>query len=362
MFGDSGFPPRSLSFKMEFRGVVPPPKKRAKAAALHAAAVGGTSPGGGDDDDDDSPAWHPNDDGPAWHAEFDLSPRADQLPGGEAAKATRVSGELKSRAISHVVWWNTVALNPHADDMYPLSSLIFAHDTGVHGFHIPAGCCTTMTSFLDNQQNYSAQGWLLMAGRQFPGYSRYPYVHSPLGQLATIQEVSAHHLARGSWQSPLMVCTPPLFVPVPQRKTVRVSGKTMCDFVLARQPEVRQFVDAVRVALRLPDTRRNPEASTPPQPKGKCIRAMHLLLQDESQQASFSWHDDASDIGHEGVHMTTVIVSLSNVPSCMRMWGFQPFLFEGAGAACAFAGAATHESVPRKSAGAPVRKVALFFA
>ena len=192
---------------MDFRGVVPPPKKRVKAAALHAAAVGGTSPGGGDDNDDDGPAWHANDDGPAWHADFDLSPRADQLPGGEAAKATRVSGELKSRAISHVVWWNTVALNPHADDMYPLSNLPFAHDTGVHGFHIPAGCCTTMTSFLDNQQNYSAQGWLLMAGRQFPGYARYPYVHSPLGQLATIQEVSAHPIARGSWQSPLMVCT-----------------------------------------------------------------------------------------------------------------------------------------------------------
>ena len=56
---------------------------------------------------------------------------------------------------------------------------------------------------------------------------------------------------------------------------------------------------------------------------------MHFLLQDDSQQASFSWHDDASDVGHEGMHMTTVIVSLSIVPSCMRMWGFQPFLFQG---------------------------------
>ena len=139
----------------------------------------------------------------------------------------------------------------------------------------------------------------------------------------------------------------------------------MCDIVLAGQPAVRQFIEAVRVALGLPDNRRNPKASTPAQPKGKCIRAMHFLLQDESQQASFSWHDDASDIGHEGVHMTTVIVSLSDVTSCMRMWGFQPFLFEGVGAGCAFAGAATHESVPRKFYGPevpPVRKVALFFA
>ena len=121
-------------------------------------------------------------------------------------------------------------------------------------------------------------------------------------------------------------------------------------------------MEAVRHTLSLPDSRRDPTQPKPAQPKGKSIRAMHFLLQDQTQQASFSWHADADDIGHEGIHMTTVIVSLSNVPSCMRMWGFQPFLFEGAGAACAFAGAATHESVPRKSAGAPVRKVALFFA
>ena len=48
----------------------------------------------------------------------------------------------------------------------------------------------------------------------------------------------------------------------------------------------------------------------------------------------------------------------------MRVWGFDGFVFEGVGAACAFAGAALHESVPRLSdapVGAPVRKVALFF-
>ena len=203
--------PGSLSFKMQFRGVDLLLRAAAGGGMLHAAAGGGTSPGGGDDDDDDGPAWHAGP-VPAWHAEFDLSPRADRLPrDDEAAKATRVSGDLKSRAISHVVWWNTVALNPHADDMYPLSHLPFAHDTGVHGFHIPAGCCTTMTSFLDNKNNYSAKGWLSMAAREFPGYAGYPYVHSPLGQLATVQSVSAHPspVGRGnplSWCAPTFVC------------------------------------------------------------------------------------------------------------------------------------------------------------
>ena len=62
--------------------------------------------------------------------------------------------------------------------------------------------------------------------------------------------------------------------------------------------------------------------------------------------------------------MTTVIVNLSDERSCMRMWGFDAYLFEGAGAACAFDGAALHESVPRRSgaqADVPVLKVALFF-
>ena len=62
--------------------------------------------------------------------------------------------------------------------------------------------------------------------------------------------------------------------------------------------------------------------------------------------------------------MTTVIVSLSEEHSSMRMWGHQPHLFRGVGSACAFPGAALHESVPRRTGapGAPVRKVALFFA
>ena len=167
-----------------------PPKKRAKAelsAALNAvASVGGTSPGGDLDIDD-------NDDGPVWHAEFDLAPRIDQLPRHvEAAKAMRVSGALRSRDVKHVMWWNTSARNPRAEDMYPLSNLTFAHNTGVHSFGLNAGCCTTMRSFLENRQNYDAEGWLVMAGKPFPGYSHYPYVQSRLGQVSVIQEVSVH--------------------------------------------------------------------------------------------------------------------------------------------------------------------------
>ena len=142
---------------------------------------------------------------------------------------------------------------------------------------------------------------------------------------------------------------------------MRVSGKTACDFVLENQPEVRQLVETVRSTLRLPDSRRDPTARKPAQSKGKCIRAMHFLLQDAAEQASFTWHADADDIG-AGEHMTTIIVSLSDEWSGMRMWGFGPHLFSEMGSACAFAGAALHESVPKRNLLRPVRKVALFFA
>ena len=42
--------------------------------------------------------------------------------------------------------------------------------------------------------------------------------------------------------------------------------------------------------------------------------------------------------------------------------GFGPHLFSEMGSACAFAGAALHESVPKRNLLRPVRKVALFFA
>jgi hypothetical protein len=148
-----------------------------------------------------------------------------------------------------------------------------------------------------------------------------------------------------------------------QRKTVRVAGKEACDRVLASQPQVRAFVEAVRTVLALPEWRRNPCANTPAQPKGKAIRAIHFLLQDQTLQSSFSWHDDGTDIGHEGRHMTSVIVSLTDERSAMRIWGLQPYIFPGEGWGVVFAGRALHESVPRRTNDCvPVRKVALFFA
>ena len=110
----------------------------------------------------------------------------------------------------------------------------------------------------------------------------------------------------------------------------------------------------------------------PERPGGKALRSFHFLTQDHTQQASFSWHSDKEDLNRMGVkarhleEMITVIVRLSGGAdaSGMRVWGCHPFLFAGQGSACAFLGAALHESLPRRMkcpASVPERKVALFF-
>jgi hypothetical protein len=94
----------------------------------------------------------------------------------------------------------------------------------------------------------------------------------------------------------------------------------------------------------------------------KC-KAIDILLQDETQQALFSWHADDKDI-KASLQMTTVIINLSTSESAMRVWGFQPFIYSKPGECSMFAGAALHESVPRlphHPAKSLVRKVVFFF-
>ena len=116
-----------------------------------------------------------------------------------------------------------------------------------------------------------------------------------------------------------------------------------------------------------PPTSKSKTSKTRMQPRGKSIRAFHFIRQDETQQASFSWYSDAEDIkevSKRSNDMTTVIVTLTNEVSAMRIWGCEPHFYEGQGSAVAFPGAALHESVPRAAAAPacqPLWKVALFW-
>ena len=146
---------------------------------------------------------------------------------------------------------------------------------------------------------------------------------------------------------------------------MRFQGATEINFLLREVQEIWDLVQAVRQALGLPLPKRGTL-----QPRGKAIKALHFLLQDETQQAVFSWHNDAHDILTRGQprqaaeEMTTVIVSLSDVRSAMRIWGMAPVLYANQGSGVAFPGAALHESLRRAKhapEAAAVWKVAMFF-
>ena len=234
--------------------------------------------------------------------------------------------------IEHAIkWWDGRRRAPG----YPLEHVRLKPDTGVHDFKIDAAVCEALRCFLADPVNYDDDGFLMMAGTQFPGYGGYPYVHAPEGHVAAAQE----------------------------KRTTRVHGKGRVNSVLKSQQQVWDLVQAVRRALGLPMPGRGVLQSA-----GKAILALHFLAQDETQQALFSWHSDGEDLTGVGnadtSDMTTVIVHLSHERSGMRVWGCAPALYCAQGDAVAFPGSALHESLPRRTAspaGGVVYKAALFY-
>ena len=262
---------------------------------------------------------------------FDLNLRADRMPDEEWVASARARAEqIRLGHEKHILWW-------HADRRaFPLEHVRLKADTGVHAFQVDRGVCEELRSFLATTSNYNEHGYLMLAGTQFPGYGGYPFVHAPGGHASYAQEL----------------------------RTVRVHSKRNVNAVLRSTPQLWALVVAVRCALMLPTPRKGQQ-----QTAGKSIVALHFLVQDETQQAVFSWHDDGEDLqeisARYGVdHMTSVIMNLSDACSGMRIWGCAPALYRVQGDAVAFPGRALHESLPR-SGDAPaecaVFKVALFF-
>ena len=262
---------------------------------------------------------------------FDLDLRSERVKEGDPFVAARArAARIRFGDTAFISWWGRAS-----DAPTPLEHLPLSPDTGVHAFTVSQPCCERLLSYLEDRANYTDDGFLRMGATQFPGYGAYPNVHAPLGQIAALQE----------------------------RRTVRVNGLGEVAAVLRSMPPVLQLVKEVRRALRLPE----PSGTAVQVKSGKLIKALHFLLQDETQQASFSWHDDAYDLAipnkTHASEMTTVIVNLSHECSGMRIWGCAPHLYREQGDAVAFPGAASHETLPRRrnSPVPEVRKLALFF-
>ena len=101
------------------------------------------------------------------------------------------------------------------------------------------------------------------------------------------------------------------------------------------------------------------------------LKAIHLLQSDWSNQTSFGWHTDHTDVNvslADAQEMVSIIVQLSSAAiTGMQIHGFQQAVYEGRGSGLAFHGCAVHRSTPthpRVHSYAPslrVHKVVLFF-
>ena len=286
---------------------------------------------GGDDWDFSDGSEPPDDASDDLLRMFDLDVRSEIVQKGDPVVAARArAAKIRFGDTAFIAWWGRAT-----DAPTPLEHLPLSPDTGVHAFTVSQPCCERLLSYLEDRANYTDDGFLRMGATQFPGYGAYPNVHAPLGQIAALQE----------------------------RRTVRAHGLQEVAAVLRSMPLVLQLVNEVRRALRLPE----PSGTAVQVKSGKLIKALHFLLQDETEQASFSWHDDAYDLAipnkKHASEMTTVIVNLATECSGMRIWGCGPHLYREQGDAVAFPGAASHETLPRRR-NFPVPRVwklALFF-
>ena len=222
---------------------------------------------------------------------FDLSMRFSRIPPYRwAQEAKEKAAEIRHGEYPSIVWWTSAGLA----HKYRMRSLPLSPTTGVFEFRVDARICEVWRQYLLQAESYDENHYLQLAGDKWPGYGNYPYVHAPLGVVPGLQE----------------------------KKTARVHGQRHVNKILREEPMMWELVQEVRRVLKLP----MPTGKVL-QPSGKSILALHVLCQDKTQQASFSWHDDSHDIKEQSrgrSDMTTVIVSLSHDESGMRIWGMQP--------------------------------------
>ena len=113
---------------------------------------------------------------------FDLDLRASSIPESQWAVDAKARAEsIRFGNENCITWWGM--------DMqrYPLERVRLKADTGVHDFRVSPSCCAAMHSYLVDPYNYDENGFLKMAGTQWPGYGGYPFVHAVGGHVPSAQ-------------------------------------------------------------------------------------------------------------------------------------------------------------------------------
>ena len=111
---------------------------------------------------------------------FDLATRMHKLDTCYewAAESKAHAEDLLFGARPRVIWWWQRSRAQHS---YPLEHAFLSADTCVHAFHIERAVCEKLCLILDDRENYNSEMTLVLAGKEFPGYAGYPYVHADGG-------------------------------------------------------------------------------------------------------------------------------------------------------------------------------------
>ena len=187
---------------------------------------------------------------------------------------------------------------------------------------VTGGACKALAGYWKSKGNRDRDGFLVVQGKSYPGFGRY---HA--------------------------VAAEPHRPEVQERFNAQITGVAQILQFCEHVPGFRDICEQVAHELKLKDDR------------GKTIFPLDGHIIDmSSPEMHFGWHNDAYDLSIKNRDMISVVVNLCEEESALVVWGFKPFRFSPVfGAACAFAGAATHSSCKHRSPEPAVLKVTLFY-
>ena len=186
----------------------------------------------------------------------------------------------------------------------------------------PGEACRKMERHWRDPQNRTNEGYLKVGPTQFPGFDEYNFVEAGAAHDNSVQ---------------------PSF-------NAKIEGVEQVRFALEHLPGFREICEHVSQAL----------CFTSANGGAPCLPRHCHLVDFDSNETRFTWHDDASDC-HLSKDMVTVLVSLNRHVSAMHVWGFREHgWFARQGHALVFPGAATHASCEQIEEGC--LKLALFYA
>ena len=256
---------------------------------------------------------------------FDLSPRLDKMA-KDVLPSLRYNKQMKAGVLA-------VGLDG-------LVAKRASMQTGLVAFSgLQVQACQELAAYLRHPENRSPEGYLILGGRNFPGYALYDRVHGKFNPGVQAKQTAKFH-SKADVTFVLQHSKPLLKIFLLLLSALGVDLKEIQDAANLRQAANKYF---------------------------KRCRAIHFLQQDKHANALFAWHDDLQDL--KGLRpavsdkMVTAIVQLNDGETAMRLHDFQPHKFTKAGDAVLFNGAAVHESLPWKdsmNSSRVVFKVAFF--